>query len=87
MNISFSVEEALEKAVDVKKSTNKVRLFINKMKDSNLMKEGFLTVMEDAGDEPLALIQGTSNRWNYKCEEAERVVLLKVHIKKFQQDF
>ena len=81
-------EDALEKALDVKETTNKVRMFINKMKDSNLMKkEGFLTVMVYAGDEPLAIIQGTSNRWYFKYKEAERVLLLKVHVEKFQQDY
>ena len=51
------------------------------------MKARFLTVMEDAGDEPMALIQGTSNKWYYKSKEAERVLLLKVYVEKYQQDF
>lgn len=50
------------------------------------MKERFKTVMEDAGEAPLSIIQGTSNRWFYKFQEAERLLLLKVHVERFQQD-
>ena len=50
------------------------------------MKERFYKIMEDAGEEPLSIIQGTSNRWYYKYQEAERLLLLKVHVEKLQQD-
>ena len=50
------------------------------------MKERFQKVMEDAGEDPLSIIQGTSNRWYYKYQEAERFLLLKVHVERFQQE-
>lgn len=49
------------------------------------MKEKFQAVMEDAGEDPLSIIQGTSNRWYYKYQEAERLLLLKVHVERLQQ--
>jgi hypothetical protein len=35
---------------------------VNSMKDSHLMKEAFKRSMVDAGDDALAIVQGTSNR-------------------------
>lgn len=58
----LAVEEALDKAPAIKKTTSKVRSFINHLKDSHLLKEAFKKTMDDAGVEPLAIIQGTSNR-------------------------
>ena len=49
------------------------------------MMEKFQAVLEDAGEDPLSIIQGTSNRWYYKYQEAERLLLLKVHVERLQQ--
>ena len=58
----LAVEESLDKAPEVKKATSKVRSFINLLKDSHILKEQFKQVMDEAGEDPLAIIQGTSNR-------------------------
>ena len=61
----LAVEDSLEGpgVWGVKEATDKVRQLLNKMKDSHKMKEAFQEVMREAGDDPLALIQGASNRW------------------------
>ena len=50
------------------------------------MKERFQKVMEEAGEDPLTIIQGTTNRWYYKYQEVERLLLLKAHVERFQLD-
>ena len=40
----------------------KVRGMINYVKDSSTAKTAFKNIMKNAGVEPLAIIQGTSNR-------------------------
>ena len=85
----LAVEDSLEGpgVWGVKEATDKVRQLLNKMKDSHKMKEAFQEVMREAGDDPLALIQGTSNRWYYKFMEAERVLLLRQHVERFQEEY
>lgn len=46
----------------MKDASKKVRNFINYLKDNHLAMEAFYKIMKDAGVEPLAIIQGTSNR-------------------------
>lgn len=48
----------------IKESQSKAHKFVEKMKESSLMKEAFLQTMVEAGEEPLAIIKGTSNRWD-----------------------
>ena len=50
------------------------------------MKERFQKVMEEAGEDPLSIIQGTTNRWYHKYQEVERLLLLKAHVERFQLD-
>ena len=84
----LAVEEALEGAgvFDVKEAMDKVHRFINKMKDSHKMKEEFIKVMVEANEKPLAIIQGTKNRWFFKFMEASRVLELREHVEKFQDE-
>ena len=42
--------------------------------------------MVNAGVEPLAIIQGTSNKWVFKYAEVHRALLLKDTINDFFQD-
>ena len=85
----LAVEDSLEgRGVrGVKEATDRVRQLLNKMKDSHKMKEAFQEVMREMGEDPLALIQGTSNRWYYKFMEAERVLLLKPQVERFQAEY
>jgi hypothetical protein len=48
------------------------------MKDSHLAREAFAKLMVEAGDDPLAIIQGTSNR---------QVALLSIAMKIFGKRF
>jgi hypothetical protein len=41
----------------------KAHRLVENMKDSSLKKEAFIKIMEEAGEEPLAVIQGTSHRY------------------------
>jgi hypothetical protein len=59
----LAAEDTLNQYRDVKKSHDRAHKFVNSMKDSNLIKEAFYKTMIDAGDDPLAIIQGTANRW------------------------
>ena len=61
----LSVEESLEKheCSAIKAATDQAHRLVNAMKDSSLMKEAFISTMREAGEEPLAIIQGTSNRY------------------------
>ena len=83
------VEDAVTKPTcsEINASTTKAHKFINSMKDSNLMKEAFYKIMLEAGENPLAIIQGTSNRWYFKYLEMKRILELKVHVEKFQEEY
>ena len=48
----------------IKESQTKAHRFVEKIKESSLMKEAFLRTMVEAGEEPLAIIKGISNRWD-----------------------
>ena len=50
-------------------ATSVARNFINAMKDSNLMKEEFNEMVIENGNEPLAIIQGTCNRYVFAYDE------------------
>ena len=60
----LAAEETLKlvECLDIKYSVDKSHKFVEKMKESNLMKDAFNNVMIQAGEDPLAVIQGTSNR-------------------------
>lgn len=60
--LELGTEESLQQCIGMKDPVKKVRSLINYMKDSSLAREEFNKIMEDAGVEPLAIIQGTSNR-------------------------
>ena len=75
----LAAEETLEQCPEVNSSIKKCHKFIMTMKDSNLMKEAFYNQMKESGDDHLAIIQGTSNRWYFKLFETEHVYLLKNH--------
>ena len=57
-------EDSLENPAcrDVRTAQLKAHQLVESIKDSSLKKESFLKVMLDAGEEPLAIIQGSSNR-------------------------
>ena len=82
----LAVEDALDGrgVLDLKESLNKLRKLVGKMKESHKMHEEFQRVIQDAGDDPLAIIQGSQNRWYFKFLEAERVLLLRPHVERFQ---
>ena len=60
----LAAEETLSMpdCVDIKFSVDKAHRFVGKMKESHTMKEAFNDVMIEAGEDPIAVIQGTSNR-------------------------
>ena len=81
----LAAEDSLEQCSDVKIAVDKGHRFVNKINDSNLKKEAFFKIIEDAGDDPLAILRGTTNRWYFKFREAERLLLLRVHVERFQE--
>ena len=81
----LAAEDSLEQCPDVKMSVDKGHRFVNKINDSNLKKEAFFKIIEDAGDDPLAILRGTSNRWYFKFRESERLLLLRNHVERFQE--
>ena len=55
-------EESIQQCSPMNESLGKVRGMINYVKESSTAKTAFRKIMETAGVEPLAIIQGTSNR-------------------------
>jgi hypothetical protein len=57
------------RCVAIKIAVNKAHQLVENMKESSLKKEAFIKIMEDAGEVPLAIIQGTRHRWDtlLKC--------------------
>ena len=70
----------------MKDSVKKVRTLINYFKDSSLAREELKKIMENTGVTPLAIIQGTSNRWFFKYTEVKRALILKDPINEFFQE-
>ena len=60
--IELTVEETLLQVPQVKTSVQKMRTFVNHLKDSSLEKERFHKLLADAGVERLTVIQGTTDR-------------------------
>ena len=83
----LAAEDALSKTDSIKESTVVARDFINAMKDSHLMREAFNDMVIEAGDDPLAIIKGTMNRWYYRFLEIERLILMQHHVEKFQEEY
>ena len=61
--LELATEESIEQCSGMKDSVKKVRGLINYMKDSPTAKEEFNKIVANSGVEPLAIIQGTSNRY------------------------
>ena len=83
----LAIDDALQLCPPVKKAVQKVRSFVNHIKDSSLEKEKFHKVLKDAGVKSLTIIQGTDNRWFYKYSEAERALILKEHIDSYFDNY
>ena len=81
----LAAEDSLDQCPDVKRAVEKGHRFVIRINDSNLKKEAFFKIIEDGGDDPLAILRGTSNRWYFKFREAERLLLLRVHVERFQE--
>ena len=60
--LQLATEESIEQCSGMKDPVKKVRSLINFLKDSSLAKEEFNKIVANSGVEPLAIIQGTSNR-------------------------
>ena len=56
---------------------------VNYLKDSSLAREAYQKILEEAGVDPLSILQGTENRWFFKYSEVHRALLLKEHITEF----
>ena len=65
----------------MKDSVQKVRGLINYIKDSSTAKDAFKKIMEIAGVEPLAIIQGTSNRYFKDCKAEILIIFLQLVLK------
>ena len=59
-------------------SLGKVRGLINYVKESSTAKTAFKKIMENAGAEPLAIIQGTSNRYLNDWKDEDLVFFLQL---------
>ena len=62
----------------MKDSVHKVRGLINYIKDSSTAKDAFKKIMENDGVEPLAIIQGTSNRYFKDCKYEIFIIFLQM---------
>ena len=59
----LAIEETLQQCSPVKNAVDKIRSFVNHIKDSSIEKEKFHKLMKDAGVETMTVIQGTDNRF------------------------
>ena len=85
--LELGSEDTVKQCVEMKTSLQKERDFVNYMKDSYLARAAFHKMMIDAGVEPLAIIQGTTNRWFHKYSEARRALELKDSINQFFDEY
>jgi len=83
----LGAEESTQQCFPMNESVGKVRGLINYIKESSTAKNALRKIMENAGVEPLAIIQGTSNRWFFKYTEVHRALLLREHIDTFFDTF
>ena len=83
----LAIEETLQLCPPVKKAVQKIRSFVNHIKDSSLEKEKFHKLLKDAGVNSLTIIQGTDNRWFYKYSESERALILREHIDSYFDNY
>ena len=60
--IELVSEETVAAIPDMERSINKCRRFVDYIKDSSTARAFLHTIMVDAGFNPIAVIQGTSNR-------------------------
>ena len=85
--LELATKESIQQCFSMKDAVQRVRSLINYMKDSSTAKEAFVKIMDNAGVEKLAIIQGTSNRWFFKYTEVHRALLLKEQIDTFFDTF
>ena len=85
--IELAIEESIVQSSKMKEAIQKIRTFVNRMKESSLDKEKFHQTLKDSGVENITIIQGTANRWYYKYAEAERALILKEPINLFLDDY
>lgn len=58
----LTIEETLQQCPPVKDAVQKIRSFVNHLKESSIEKEKFHKLLQNAGVETMTVIQGTSNR-------------------------
>ena len=85
--LELASEDSVKQSPGMKKAVQKPRDFVNFMKDSSLAKVAFHNTMLEAGETPLAIIQGTDNRWFHKYNEVKRFLELKDTVIQFYDNF
>ena len=76
-------EDTIDTCKNIGSSVKKLRVLVNHFKESLAAREKLHDIMEESGEKPLTIIQGTSNRWFFKYSEAKRALLLREIIDKF----
>ena len=85
--LELASEDTVKQCPGMKKAVQKPRDFVNFMKDSSLAKVAFHKTMLEAGVTPLAVIQGTDNRWFHKYAEVKRFLELKDTVIQFYDNY
>ena len=80
-------EDSIKQVPEMNEAVKKVRKLVNFMKDSSLARVAFNDIMIAAGVTPIAIIQGTENRWFYKYSEVRRALELKETIETFFETY
>ena len=65
--LELAAEESIKQCPSMKEAIIKARTLINYVKDSASARKDLKKIMENTGFEALAIVQGTSNRWFFKC--------------------
>ena len=68
-------------------SLKKLRKLVNYFKDSHLAREALEEIIRRSGQKPLAIMQGTDNRWFYKYSEAKRALELQDSLETWFQEY
>ena len=85
--IELASEDTLSERALMGISLKKLRKLVNYFKDSHLAREALEEIIRRSGQKPLAIMQGTDNRWFYKYSEAKRALELQDSLETWFQEY
>ena len=85
--LELASEDTLKERALMGLSLKKLRKLINHFKDSHLAREALEEIIKRSGQKPLAIMQGTDNRWFYKYSEAKRALELRESLETWFQEY